>query len=53
MFAGYRTYLSAGIVVVHQVLKAAGVDLPEENLSITVDVLASIAAMFFRWKAAK
>ena len=52
MFTGYRTYLSAGIVVIHQIAKIAGYDVPEETLSVAIDSLAAIAAIFFRSKAA-
>lgn len=45
---GYRTYISVILIVLHQVLKILGVDLPEENLSIAVDVILAIAAGVFR-----
>ena len=48
---GYRTYLSALMIISHQVLKVAGVDIPQENLSTALDVVLSILVMIFRQKA--
>lgn len=48
MLTGYRTYISIILLVLHQVMKIAGVDVPEENLSIAVDVVLAIAAGVFR-----
>jgi len=51
MLTGYRTYISAGIIVIHQIAKLLGYDVPEETLSLAIDTIASIAAIFFRSKA--
>ena len=47
-FDGKKTYavLSAGVI--HQGLKAAGIDVPQENLSITIDVLLMVFGIIFR-----
>lgn len=51
MLAGFRTYISVILIVLHQVLKILGIDIPEENLSIAVDVILAIAAGVFRFVA--
>lgn len=48
---GYRTYISVGLIVLHQILKATGTDIPEESLSIAVDVILAVAAGVFRFVA--
>ena len=51
MLKGKRTYIAASIVVIHQMLKLAGYDLPQEQLSSAIDVIGGIAAFIFRMKA--
>lgn len=51
MLKGYRTYIAAGAVVLHQIAKLAGLDIPEENLSMFLDGLGGLLAMFFRARA--
>lgn len=51
-FDGKKTYTTAGIMIGHQALKAAGLDIPEQNISIVVDVVLAILTMVFR-KVAK
>ena len=48
MLAGKRTYISLGVIFVHQLLKTLGYDLPQEQFSSAIDVLSGIAAFFFR-----
>lgn len=48
---GYRTYIAAGLIVVHQILQVFGIDVPQENLSVTIDTVLAILAIFFRSKA--
>ena len=48
MLQGFRTYISVILIVLHQVLKLIGVDVPEESLSIAIDVVLAIAAGVFR-----
>ena len=45
---GFRTYISVILIILHQVLKLIGVDVPEESLSIAIDVILAIAAGIFR-----
>lgn len=51
MLKGYRTYIAAGVVVLHQVAKLAGFDVPEESLSMFIDGLFGLLAIFFRSRA--
>lgn len=48
MLAGKRTFIAAGVIIFHQILKLCGYDLPQEQLSTAVDVIAGIAAFIFR-----
>jgi uncharacterized membrane protein len=48
MLQGFRTYITVILLVLHQVLKFIGVDIPEQNLSIAVDVVLAILAGIFR-----
>lgn len=48
MLTGKRTYISIGVIFVHQLLKTFGYDLPQEQFSGAIDVIAGIAAFFFR-----
>lgn len=50
---GYRTYLTIIAMVVHRILVADGIDIPSEQLSITIDVLLGILAAYFRMIANK
>ena len=51
MLTGKRTYIAAGVVVIHQILKLVGYDIPQEELSSTLDVVGGIAAFVFRMLA--
>lgn len=51
MLQGKRTYIAASVVVIHQVLKLLGYDLPQEQLSSAIDVVGGIAAFVFRGMA--
>ena len=48
MLAGKRTYIASSVVVVHQILKFLGYDIPHAELSSALDVVAGIAAFLFR-----
>jgi len=48
MLQGFRTYISVILIILHQVLKLMGVDVPEESLSVAIDVILAIAAGVFR-----
>ncbi len=44
---GYRTYLNLAVVLVHQLFKAAGYDVPSENVSIAIDtIFGGLAAVY-------
>ena len=45
---GKRTYISIIVLIVHQITKTAGYDLPNEQLSAAIDIVAGVAAYFFR-----
>ena len=45
---GKKTYFAASVLVIHQILKMAGYDLPQEQFSSAIDVVAGAAAFFFR-----
>jgi len=45
---GKKTYLAASVLVIHQILKMAGYDLPQEQFSSAIDVVVGAAAFFFR-----
>ena len=49
---GYKTYLSVMVIILHQILKVAGIDVADESLSITIDVLFAVLAGIAR-KVAK
>ena len=52
MLKGYRTYLSALAIVLHQVLNQLGlVDITGEQISAFVDVLLAMLALLFRYFA--
>ena len=53
MLTGKRTYIAASVVVIHQMLKLLGYDLPQEQLSSAIDVIGGIAAFVFRMMANK
>mgnify|MGYP001579453651 CR=1 FL=1 len=52
-FDGKKTYAVLSVGVIHQGLKVAGIDVPQENLSITIDVLSLVFGMIFRAMAKK
>lgn len=49
---GFRTYLMGFAIILHQVLKFAGLDISDEMMSESIDGLLALGAIFFRWKAA-
>lgn len=49
---GFRTYLVSAGIIVHQGLKLAGIDVPDQLVSESVDGILAIAALYFRWAAA-
>jgi len=49
---GFRTYLVSGGIVLHQVLKFAGIDIDNKLVSESIDGIMAIAAIGFRWLAA-
>lgn len=49
---GVRTYLISAGIVIHQVLKIAGIDVSDQLVSESIDGIMAIGAIFFRWKAA-
>ena len=49
---GYRTYLVGAGVILHQLLKFAGVDISDQMISEAIDAILGLGAIFFRWKAA-
>jgi hypothetical protein len=46
--SGYRTYIAGALIIVHQLLKLAGADIAEKDLSIAIDVLLAIGVVIFR-----
>jgi len=53
MLTGNRTYLALALLVIHQILKLAGIDVTDANLSTTVDTLLLVGAAIFRYLATK
>jgi len=52
MLAGYRTYLLAIAIIVHQILNAFGfMDFTGDQISVALDVILGILVMVFRKKA--
>lgn len=51
--AGYRTYIVAVALILHQVLKLSGIDIAEENISNAIDVVLGIGVLVFRKLAKK
>ena len=45
---GYRTYLAVILIIVHQGLKYLGLDIPDANISMAIDVFFAILAAIFR-----
>lgn len=50
---GYRTYLTVITMVVHQILKANGIDIPDTTLSVGIDTFLGICAGYFKHVADK
>lgn len=48
--AAWKTYLMGVSVIIHQVLKLVGVDVPDELMSASIDGILGIAAIYFRWR---
>ena len=44
----WKTYLAGGAIIVHQLLKFAGIDVPSEEFSELIDASLGVAAMVFR-----
>lgn len=49
--SGKKTYIAVSVVVIHQILKMFGYDLPQEELSAAIDTGAGIFAFIFRGMA--
>ena len=47
-FSGKKTYMAASVGLIHQGFKMTGLDVPEESVSVTIDVLSLIFTMIFR-----
>lgn len=50
---GKKTYAVLSVGLIHQALKVGGIDVPQENLSVTIDVLSLILGIIFRGMAKK
>ena len=50
-FSGKKTYMAASVGLIHQGFKVAGLDVPEESVSVTIDVLSLLFTMLFRFVA--
>lgn len=50
---GNRTYLMGIALMLHQILKVAGIDIPQENLSLLLDGILSVGVILFRALANK
>lgn len=48
---GKRTYIALGAIVIHQILKSAGIDIPDESISTLLDVTLTCSAGLFRYLA--
>ena len=48
---GKRTYLTLIVIVLHQLAKLGGVDIPNEQISQSVDVVLALMAGIFRYFA--
>lgn len=48
IIAGYKTYAMVILLVLHQALKIAGIDVPEQSISITIDTILAVLAGIFR-----
>ena len=48
---GYRTYLTVIVMVLHQVLKLKGIDVPSETLSLALDGVLGGLAIIFKYLA--
>jgi uncharacterized membrane protein YdjX (TVP38/TMEM64 family) len=44
----WKTYLAAGAIIVHQGLKLAGIDVPQQEFSDLIDAGLGAAAIVFR-----
>ena len=49
--SGIRTQLMGAGVVIHQLLKVFGIDLPDEVYSAILDVVFGIGVIYFRYVA--
>ena len=49
MLTGYRTYIAAAVIIIHQILNAFGfTEVTGESLSVAVDVILAIFVFIFR-----
>ena len=49
MLSGYRTYIMAAAIILHQILNAIGlVEVTGEQLSVAIDVILAIFVFIFR-----
>lgn len=44
----WKTYLAGGVIILHQALKYAGIDVPEAEMSELIDAALGVAAIVFR-----
>ena len=50
---GNRTYLMGAALILHQLLKATGIDIPQESVSLLLDGILSVGVILFRVLANK
>jgi len=49
MLSGYRTYIAAAVIIIHQILNAMGMkEITGEQISIAIDVILAIGVLIFR-----
>lgn len=48
---GFKTYIMGGAIILHQILKLAGLDISDEMISQTTDAVLALGAIVFRWQA--
>ena len=51
VLSGLRTHLMGAGIVVHQVGKLFGVDIPDDIYSASIDIVLAIGVIYFRMKA--
>ena len=45
---GKKTLIATSVLILHQILKVFGYDLPQEELSTAIDTIAGVLVFFFR-----